>query len=87
MPTKSNASFKNILLAVDGSQHALAACQLLCDLPLPAECIIHVVSVLVRDPYAAEWLQARWEQPIQRTLSGILGRPVVVRFLPPGGDS
>ena len=42
------------------------------------------VSVLVRDGYAAEWLGARWKQPIERTLSGIVGRPVTVRFLSPG---
>jgi hypothetical protein len=44
-----------------------------------------LVSVLVRDRYAAEWLQARWEGPIERTLSGILGCPVSVRFLSRGG--
>jgi chromosomal replication initiation ATPase DnaA len=46
-----------------------------------------LVSVLVRDHYAAEWLQARWEGPIERTLSGILERPVSVLFLSPGGGS
>ena len=47
METNSEPLIKNILLAVDGSQHALAACNLLCDLPLPAESTIHVVSVLI----------------------------------------
>ncbi len=47
MQTNSTPLIKNILLAIDGSQHALAACNLLCDLPLPAESTIHVVSVLI----------------------------------------
>lgn len=37
----------NILLAVDGSENALAACHLLCDLQPSPESCIHVVSVLV----------------------------------------
>ena len=45
------------------------------------------VTVLVRDGYAAEWLGARWKLPIERTLSGIVGRPVEVRFLDPGVGS
>jgi nucleotide-binding universal stress UspA family protein len=47
MQTKPVPPIKNVLLAVDGSQHALAACQLLCDLPLPEESTVHVVSVLI----------------------------------------
>lgn len=47
MLTKPVPPLKNILLAVDGSQHALAACHMLCDLPLPAESTIHLVSVLI----------------------------------------
>jgi nucleotide-binding universal stress UspA family protein len=47
MQTKPITLIKDILLAVDGSQHALAACHLLCDLPLPAESTIHVVSVMI----------------------------------------
>jgi chromosomal replication initiator protein len=43
----------------------------------------NVVTVRVRDAYAVEWLGVRWQQPIVRTLSGILGRPVSVRFLDP----
>jgi chromosomal replication initiator protein len=45
-----------------------------------------VASVLVRDEYAADWLGARWRQPIERTLSGIVGCPVEVRFLSPGAE-
>ena len=37
----------NIMVAVDGSEHSLAAVQLLCDLPLPAESSITAVSVLI----------------------------------------
>jgi nucleotide-binding universal stress UspA family protein len=47
MPTMSKPLIKNILLAIDGSQHALAACHMLCDLPLPAESTVHVISVLI----------------------------------------
>ena len=43
------------------------------------------VSVWVRDGYAAEWLEGRWKQSIERTLSGIAGQPVVLRFLAPAG--
>jgi len=39
-----------------------------------------VMTVLVRDEYAVEWLRARWGTPIQRTLTGIVGQPVNVRF-------
>jgi hypothetical protein len=45
-----------------------------------------VASVLVRDEYAADWLGARWRQPIERTLSGIIGCPVEVRFLSPDAE-
>ena len=41
-----------------------------------------VVTVGVRDGYAAEWLKARWAGPIQRTLTGIVGRPIDVRYQP-----
>ena len=47
MQTTLRLQVKNILLAIDGSQHALAACHMLCDLPLPAESTVHVVSVLI----------------------------------------
>jgi hypothetical protein len=43
----------------------------------------NVVTVLVRDGYAVDWLEARWKQPIERTLSGIAGCPVDVRFVGP----
>jgi hypothetical protein len=36
--------------------------------------------VQVRDAYAAEWLQARWITPVQRTVSGVAGRHVLVQF-------
>ena len=38
---------KNILLAVDGSEHAFAATQLLSDLPLSPESLITAISVLI----------------------------------------
>jgi hypothetical protein len=38
------------------------------------------IVVHVRDSYAEEWLRARWLHPIQRTLDGIAGRAVPVRF-------
>jgi hypothetical protein len=41
----------------------------------------NLLSVRVRDEYAAEWLSARWRKPIQRTLSGIVGCPLDVQFL------
>lgn len=37
--------------------------------------------VRVRDEYAVDWLQGRWIKPILRTLSGVVGRPVEVRFV------
>jgi hypothetical protein len=43
------------------------------------------VTVLARDPYAAEWLQSRWRMPIRRTMSGIVGHEVDVRFVAPEG--
>ena len=39
------------------------------------------VTVLARDAYAAEWLQARWYAAIQRTMSGIVGQEVDIRFM------
>lgn len=47
MQTIQKPQIRNILLAIDGSQHALAACHMLCDLPLPADSAVHVVSVLI----------------------------------------
>ena len=38
---------KNILLAVDGSEHAYAASELIIRLPLTANCTIHTISVLI----------------------------------------
>jgi len=41
------SSPRHLLLAVDGSEHANAACQLIKDLPLPEECQISIISVLI----------------------------------------
>ncbi len=38
---------RHLLLAVDGSEHASAAVQLIQDLPLPSNCQISIVSVLI----------------------------------------
>jgi nucleotide-binding universal stress UspA family protein len=38
---------RHLLLAVDGSEHAKAASQFVLDLPLPTECHISVISVLI----------------------------------------
>ena len=38
---------RRLLLAVDGSEHAKAATQLVQDLPLPEDCQIHIISVLI----------------------------------------
>jgi len=45
-----------------------------------------LLSIRVRDEYAAEWLSTRWRTPIQRTLSGIAGCSFDVQFLA-GGDT
>jgi hypothetical protein len=39
-----------------------------------------IVTVFVRDHYAVEWLQAKWLVPIQRTLSGVVGKTATVEF-------
>jgi hypothetical protein len=36
--------------------------------------------VRVRDSYAVDWLRARWLAPIQRTVAGVTGRDVGIRF-------
>lgn len=36
--------------------------------------------VRVRDSYAVDWLHARWLTPIQRTVAGIVGHSVPIRF-------
>lgn len=43
---KRNAPW-NVMLAVDGSENAEAACHLLCDLQLPPESCINVISVMI----------------------------------------
>ena len=40
----------------------------------------HELVVRVRDAYAAEWLHARWQVPIDRSVSDIAGCPLRVRF-------
>jgi chromosomal replication initiator protein len=36
--------------------------------------------VRVRDAYAVDWLHSRWRVPIRRTLAGIVGQEMDVRF-------
>jgi len=43
----AQASSRRLLLAVDGSEHASAATQFVRDLPLPADCQIDIISVLI----------------------------------------
>ena len=38
---------RNILLAIDGSEHADSAIQFVCAMPLPENCQINIISVLV----------------------------------------
>jgi hypothetical protein len=38
------------------------------------------ITVRVRDEYAVDWLHSRWIVPIQRTLTGVTGSPMTVRF-------
>ena len=40
----------------------------------------NALTVEVRDIYAAEWLQARLSTPIHRTVAGIVGRAIDIRF-------
>ena len=46
--------------------------------------VVHVrdgeITVRVRDQYAVDWLRNRWIVPIQRTLTGVTGSPMTVRF-------
>jgi len=44
----------------------------------------NLLSIRVRDEYAAQWLTARWRTPTRRTLSGIVGCPLDVQFLADG---
>ena len=46
-PVNSNSHSSYLLLAVDGSEHAYAAAQLVGGLPLPAGCSVHVVAALI----------------------------------------
>jgi len=53
----------NILLAVDGSEHSLAATRFLCDLPLPNGSTITILAVLIpRDASSHAALEAALEQ-------------------------
>lgn len=55
----------DIMLAVDGSQHALAAARLLCDLPLPPGSLVKALAVLVpRDASNHAMLEAALEQTV-----------------------
>jgi nucleotide-binding universal stress UspA family protein len=47
MNTMQEPPRMDIMLAVDGSQHALAAAQMLCDLPLPPGSLVKALAVLV----------------------------------------
>jgi len=38
-------------------------------------------TVQVRDHYAVDWLGDRWQKSIERTLTGVLSRPVEVEFI------
>jgi DnaA-like protein len=38
------------------------------------------ITVRVRDAYAVEWLRARWLGTVERTVAGVLGRAVALRF-------
>jgi hypothetical protein len=44
------------------------------------------IVVSVRDMYAVEWLGGRWSGPIERTVTGIVGQPVTVRFVATDGS-
>ena len=46
MVIKTNNTFQKIILAVDGSEHSLAATNLLNNLPLASDCSVCVISVL-----------------------------------------
>jgi chromosomal replication initiator protein len=37
--------------------------------------------VRVRDAYAVDWLRTRWLAPVQRTLAGVVGQEICVRFV------
>src|SRR4030067_59029 len=56
----------NILLAVDGSEHSLAATRFLCDLPLPNGSTITILAVLIpRDASSHAALESALEQAKQ----------------------
>ncbi len=41
------ATFKRLMLAVDGSEHSQAAARLLAELPCAAHCLVRTVAVLI----------------------------------------
>jgi nucleotide-binding universal stress UspA family protein len=76
-----NSIARNLILAVDGSDHANAAVNLVCDLPLPSECQIRVISVLI--PRKAQHYKiienvlARSKEMLQHRLSN----PIQIKLL------
>lgn len=73
-----------ILLAFDGSQHSLAAIQLICDLPLPEQSKVTIVGVLIpRDSSNHAIMEAALEQAgqmfstagVSAQIEMILGNP------------
>ncbi len=65
MNTMQQPPRMDIMLAVDGSQHALAAAQMLCDLPLPPGSLIKALAVLVpRDASNHAMLEAALQQTV-----------------------
>ena len=55
----------DIMLAVDGSQHALAAAHMLCDLPLPPGSLVKALAVLVpRDASNHAMLETALQQTV-----------------------
>jgi len=57
MAAEKDNPLRNVLMAVDGSEHAMAALQLLKNLPLPKTCKITVLTVLI--PRNAQYYAAR----------------------------
>ena len=47
MKNQSITSAQNVILAIDGSEHANAAVQLIQNLPLPQDCKITILTVLI----------------------------------------
>ncbi len=76
----SDSKLGGVLLAVDGSDHALAAAHLLKNLPLPPDCKIDVISVLIpRLAQYYEGLQAFMTQAWEMLTTA--GREVTMQLL------